>query len=151
MPVGIGCPLTWGEVMKAWAITSLLLFGFQASAVDVIEKEGQKLVLISQEAADTTWELFQNRDLSAKEKEEAFLVAMAKEAEVKGEGDSFCEVAATVYGAKEKREDSLLKRCPKALLARDMSEQLFIEDAPYTDAKMLRETLSMYIALLILL
>ncbi len=137
--------------MKMWIVVALMCLGFQARAVDVIEKEGQELVLISQEAAESVWELFLNKELTSEQKQEAYVEIMTKEAIVDGDGTSFCEVAARVYGAKEQRESSLLRRCPRALVSKDLSSQMIQDDAPYKNANDVRELISMSLALLILL
>jgi len=114
----------------------LLLITFSAFANEVVVVNNQKLVLIEKKTAAAVSKILQT-DEPHELKIDKLKAAFAKE-------KKFCGDAAAVYGVRS-------EKCTNVLTNKYLYEDLLADVPDYHDEQDLREILSKYIALLILM
>lgn len=136
--------------MKKIVLIGLLLFQFSALANDVIDYNGQKIVLIKIETAEKLDAVIKS---SSQEVIKLKKIKAILELElVLTPGDAnYCLTAEKLYNKNGDSTQNFFARCESALTTRDLIEELATDAPEYKDAQDLREMVSALLAFYLLM
>jgi hypothetical protein len=136
--------------MKLMTLISIFLFQVSAYANEVINYNGQKLVLIKIETAEKLDRVI-SRPFQGVNIQSQISAILRSELLVTPEQENFCSTAAKVYNPRGQSSQNFAAKCERALTSRDLIEELATDAPEYQSAQELRQMVSVYLAFLLLM
>lgn len=136
--------------MKKLVLAGFLLFQVSALANEVIEFQGQKIVLIKTETAQKL-DAAMNSSLQGISKLNQIKTILASELELVPGGTNYCLTAEPLYNKNGSSSQNFFAKCKKVLTNRDLIEELAGGVPEYENVQGLRELVSAFLALSLLM
>lgn len=135
--------------MKLMTLISILFFQISIFANEVIDYNGQKLVLIKIETAQKLDRVI-SRPYQDVNVQSQILAILKSELSVTAQQDNFCMTAAKIYNPRGQSQN-FASKCESALTSRDLIEELATDAPEYQSVEELQRMISAYLALLMLM